>query len=171
LNYGILTAPRGSGYDILAKQGNIEKHIEAKGIKNNDTFFAVNGLEGIHEIPFDSEYYLYFCDLKTDSILIANNKFVHRAMGWNVNGRENRLINFWLELGHSIKSISGVAVDGRIRFHISPSIRTIISSLQDRSTSISHDLLLTVEALWKKQKNGELSPTQTSRCVWCRVYP
>ncbi len=160
LNNKVFSGPWGSGYDVLVKFNGDEKHIEAKGIKNNDAFFAVNGLDGVRELLFDSKYYIYFCDVENDAILVTDNKFIHRAMKWSTDVQANRLINSWLELGYSIRSILKVTVDGRIRFHISPPIRTIIASLQNGDSALDIDLVQTIVALWKRQEN-----------VWDKIYP
>lgn len=160
LNNEVLPAPRGAGYDVLVKSGRDEKHIEAKGIKNNDTFFAVNGLAGIHKLLFDAKYCIYFCDVETAMILVTNNKFIQTAMGWSINGEASRLINSWLELAYSVKNILKVTVDGRIRFHIFPPIRTITASLQNDTSSVDGNIRNTIVALWRHREG-----------IWEKLYP
>jgi|Deesub1362B_J571_1020462.scaffolds.fasta_scaffold04869_4 hypothetical protein len=156
----ISSVSRGDGYDVLVRSEGIEKHIEAKGIEHNDSFFAINGFAGVRAFLFDEKYYIYFCDINNHKILIATGNFVLKNMGWNESEDSRRLIRAWADTGDAIKSVLGVTVDGRIRFALNRPIREIIEDLENNPDSIDSSLRETIVALWKRTDNG-----------WVKIYP
>jgi len=87
----IFRVPRGAGFDVLVKFGGSEKHIEAKGIERDDTFFAINGLTGVRNLLFNEKYSVCFCDVANEIVLITTKDFVFRNMGWEQSEDIKRL--------------------------------------------------------------------------------
>lgn len=97
--------PRGAGYDIsVVESKGATKYIEAKGIEHSDTFFAINGAAGVRNLLSDNNYYIYFCDVKNDEILVTRGNFVLRSMGWSESEGSKKLISAWTETADAIKN-------------------------------------------------------------------
>jgi hypothetical protein len=150
----IFKVPRGAGFDVLVKSNGDEKHIEAKGIERDDTFFAINGLAGVRNLLFDDKYYVYFCDVTNDMVLITTKDFVFRNMGWRESEDIKRLIRSWTDTADAIRGISKIMVDGRIRFTLRHPIRKLVQDLRSNPSSIDASLRNTIVSLWKLKKDG-----------------
>jgi len=151
---------RGAGYDVLVRSKDVEKHIEAKGIRRNDKFFAINGLAGVRNLLFDNNYYIYFCDVSHDVILVTSGDFVIKSMGWSGAEGSKKLVRAWTDTADAIKEVLKIAVVGRITFTLKNPIRTLIQDLQQNPNSVDPSIRDTIKALWKRGKGG-----------WTKIYP
>jgi hypothetical protein len=149
----ILKVPRGAGFDVRVNFNGSEKHIEAKGIERDDTFFAINGLAGVQNLLSDNNYYVYFCDVTNDMILITSRDFIFRNMGWENSEETRRRIKEWIDIAYVIRRTWDITVDGRIRFTLQYPIRKLIQGLHENPTSIDDLLRNTMIALWTRENN------------------
>lgn len=156
----ILRVPRGAGFDVKVNFSGEEKHIEAKGIERDDTFFAINGLAGVRNLLFNDKYYIYFCDITNNMILITTKDFIFKNMGWEDSEDIKRLIRAWTDTADAIRGISRIMVDGRIRFNLRNPIRSLIQDLQENPAAIDVSLRNTIIAIWKHENNK-----------WRKLYP
>jgi hypothetical protein len=145
----IQKVPSSAGYDVRVIYHGLEKHIEAKGIDRNDTFFAINGLKGISNLLFDDKYYIYFCDVNAGMVLISTKDFVFKNVGWESSKDIKKLIRAWTDTADAIRGISQITVDGRIRFVLRHPVRKLIRDIQQKRAAIDNSLRETIVALWK----------------------
>lgn len=126
-----LTAKR-SGFNGLSisKSGEVRK-IEVKTIHKSDTWFAVNGLEGIERLFLDKDYWIYFALLPENLVIVTHAvPFLRNQVRYNhadLDLTDN--LKRWIDLTKKTSKDFGLRFVPRIHLNVRVPMRKLLKQL------------------------------------------